>query len=93
MPESDADRAKVLADWNMWYKNLGPKVVDGGNPVGMAKTVNKDRSVTNGGGPNPVSGYTIIVADDMDIAIDLTKDCPIIQGGGTVEVCETFVAM
>jgi hypothetical protein len=93
MPEAEAEQARVLAAWNKWYGNLGPKVVDGGNPVGMTKTVKSDRSVMEGGGASPVSGYTIITADDINLAIDLTKDCPIIEGGGSVAVCETFAAM
>jgi hypothetical protein len=93
MPQTEKEQAKVLAAWNKWYENLGPKVMDGGNPVGQARTVKSDRTVMQGGGPNPVSGYTIITADDIDIAIDLTKDCPIIEGGGSIEVCETFAMM
>jgi hypothetical protein len=93
MPETDEARAKETKDWVKWFEGLGPKVVDAGNPVGQVKTIKKDRSIMEGGGANPVTGYSVIMADDIDLAIDLTKDCPVIASGGSVEVCETFAVM
>jgi hypothetical protein len=40
-----------------------------------------------------VSGYRVIKAADLDAAIGLAKDCPALQGGASIEVCETFEAM
>jgi hypothetical protein len=42
---------------------------------------------------NPVSGYTIIAAESLDGAIELAKGCPILEGGGSIEICETFSMM
>ena len=42
---------------------------------------------------NPVSGYTIIAAESLDGAIEMAKGCPILEGGGSIEVCETFSMM
>ena len=43
------------------------------------------------GGANPVSGYTLINAADMDAAIEIAKGCPILEGGqGTVEIAEAM---
>ena len=33
-----------------------------------------------------VGGYTIVEARDIDQAVDLSQGCPILDGGGSVEV-------
>jgi len=93
MPDSDEERASVLASWNAWYERLGEAVVDPGNPVAQTRTIDADGSVTDDHGPDPVSGYTIIEADDIDAAVDMAMDCPILANGGRIEVAETFEAM
>jgi hypothetical protein len=93
MPDSPEEGARVMAAWGKWYEALGAAVVDGGNPVGAAKTVSADGRVTDGGGANPVSGYSVIKADSLDAAVAMSRDCPVRQGGGNIEVCETFEAM
>jgi len=93
MPEDPKETARVMAAWGKWYQKLGKAVVDGGNPIGQAKTIASTGRVTRGGGKNPVSGYTIIKAKDIDTAVKLAKGCPIIKSGGSVEVAETFDVM
>ncbi|TAK24186.1 MAG: hypothetical protein EPO26_07185 [Chloroflexota bacterium] len=90
MPESEAEQKKVMDAWGAWYGQLGAAVADGGNPIGQTRTIAKDGTVTAGGGANPASGYTIISADTIDAAVSLAKGCPILAGGGAIEVCETF---
>ena len=93
MPATEELRKKSLADWGAWFGRLGTAVVDAGNPSAKAKTIGKGGAVSDGGGANPVTGYSVIKADSLDAAIQLAKGCPIIQDGGSVEVCETFSAM
>ena len=90
MPESEEEGAKLMQAWMTWYGGLGDAVVDGGNPVGMAKTIAANGSVSDGGGVNPVSGYSLVKADSIDAAVAMAKGCPILASGGSVEVCETF---
>ena len=93
MPETQEEQAKVMAAWGKWFGELGDAVVDGGNPVGQARTIGKGGAVADGGGANPASGYSVIKADGMDAAVAKAKGCPVLLGGGTIEVCETFEAM
>jgi hypothetical protein len=93
MPETEEEQQRVLAAWTTWYDELGPAVMDPGNPVGQTRTLDSDGGVAGGGGANPVSGYTIIAADSLDEAVRRARACPILAGGGTVEVCETFSVM
>jgi hypothetical protein len=56
-------------------------------------TVASDGSTSDGGGPNPVTGYLVIDAADLNAAGDLSKGCPILAAGGSVEICETIDVM
>ncbi len=90
MAEGEAAQAAALAAWGAWFGALGDAVVDGGAPTGAAKTVVADGSATAGGGANPISGYSLINATDLDAAVSLAKGCPILANGGSVEVAETI---
>ena len=89
-PESEAEVAEVLDSWGAWFGSMGTAVVDGGNPVGMSSTVNEDGSVTDNGGSNPATGYSLIEAPDLDDALAKARGCPILSAGGTVELAEAI---
>lgn len=93
MAADEATRNKIMADWGKWFSELGPALVDGGNPIMKAKTVSSKGAVSEGGGQNPVSGYSVIKADSLDAAVKLAKGCPVLVGGGSIEVAETVPAM
>ena len=44
-------------------------------------------------GAAPVTGYSVLRADDMAAAVKMAHGCPLLQVGGSVQVCETFNAM
>ncbi len=88
MPESEAEQAEIMEAWGAWFAGMGDAVVDGGNPVGRTITVAPDRSTTDGGGANPITGYSLINADDLDAAVKLASGCPVLENGGSVEVAE-----
>ena len=85
-PDTDEEVAKVLDDWGQWMGAMGAAVIDGGNPVGMSKTINPDGSVADNGGANPASGYGIFDAADEADAIAKAKGCPILKANGSVEL-------
>ena len=59
-------------------------------PTGAAKTVSANGSITDGGGANPLNGYSLLTATDLDAAVGLAKGCPILSAGGSVEVAEAI---
>ena len=71
-PETPEEGEKVMAKWNAWIGELGAAVVDGGNPVGLSKTVEAGQVIDNGGA-NPTSGYSIISAADINDATEKAK--------------------
>jgi hypothetical protein len=92
MPESEQEGQRILAAWMKWFEGIGSAVVDAGNPISQVRTVASDGSVSNGA-PNAVTGYSVVSADGIDAAVEIAKGCPILDAGGSVEVCETFSVM
>ena len=90
MPESEEEQAEHMAAWAAWMGAIGPAFLDQGAPCSMAKTVTRS-GVTDGGGGNPISGYGLVEAVDIDAAVEMAKGCPIVTlGDGSIEVAETF---
>jgi hypothetical protein len=83
IPQTEEEQQRVMAAWNAWFQGLGDSVVDIGNPFGASSAV-------NGGGTSGLTGYSIISADGLDAAVGSASSCPIIEGGGSVEVYETL---
>ena len=92
MPETPDAQAQVMAAWTAWFGTLGSALVDAGNPTSAGRTINPDRTVGGDGRP-AASGYSIISADSLDAAVVLAKGCPVLDGGASVDVCETFEVM
>ena len=93
MAQTEAEREKIMADWGQWFGGLAQALVDGGNPFsGQASTIGSDKSVKPGAS-SELSGYSILKADNLEAATNLAKGCPVLSGGGTVEVYETFEVM
>ena len=88
--ETEEEQAAVYEAWGAWFGSLGDSVVDGGNPIGQAKTIASDGSVSDGGGSNPATGYSLINAADLDEAVTKAKGCPVLASGGSVEVAEAI---
>jgi hypothetical protein len=89
-PEGKAEQAKVMDAWGKWMGSMGSALVDGGNPVGKSSTVNKDGSVSDNGGSNPASGYSLVEAASLNDALAHAKRCPILAAGGSIEVAPTI---
>jgi hypothetical protein len=78
--------AQHMAKWKAWVAGLGGALVNPGVAVGKSMTVSAD-GASEGGGPNPLSGFSIVTAKDMNAAIALTRGCPHLDIG-TIEVAE-----
>ncbi|MEO8883410.1 MAG: YciI family protein [Devosia sp.] len=92
-PSSKEEGEKVMAAWGQWIGGLGKALVDVGNPTGAAKTVAPGGKVSNGGGSNATTGYSILEAASLDAAVAAVKGCPQLAAGGTIEVAEITPVM
>ena len=87
-PETPEQGEQVMAAWRAWMGGMGDALVQPGAPVGMSKTVS-GTGVADDGGSNPVSGYSVVRAADMNAAVAMAKGCPmVVDGSGSVEVAE-----
>ena len=88
-PETPEEGAKHMAKWKAWVGGLGDAVVNPGTPLGKSKMVSSG-CVSDDGGPNALTGYSIVKADSMDAALEMAKKCPFLDFGGTLEVAEVM---
>lgn len=79
---------KIMAAWGKWFEELGDTLVEPGNPFGPPKTVTAD-GAKDGADGEPVTGYTVIKAEDHDAAAEIAGGCPVLNNG-TVEVYEAY---
>jgi hypothetical protein len=86
-PESPEAGSEMMAKWKAWIGGLGDAVVNPGTPLGMSKTVSSG-GVSDDGGANPLSGFSVVRAESMDAALEMAKSCPTLELGGTIEVAE-----
>ena len=82
------DGAQFMMRWKAWVKGLGGALVSPGLPLGQAKTISKG-GVTDGGGSNPLAGFSIIEAESLEAALALASDSPHLEIG-TIEVAEAL---
>ena len=85
-PESAQAGAKQMAKWKAWLGDLGDAVVNPGTPLGPSRIVSAD-GVSDDGGPNALSGFSIVTAENIEAALDIAKACPFLEVG-TLEVAE-----
>jgi hypothetical protein len=81
MPQSEEEQKQVMEAWGAWFGSLGESVVDMGNPFGPSRAI-------GGGAASGLTGYSILAGDSLDDAATKAESCPIIEGGGSVEVYE-----
>ena len=86
---SPEEGQKHMADWMQWMESLGDAVVDRGLAVGQSKTVSA-KGVADDGGANPISGFTVLQAENMDAAIEMTRKSPHLAIGGTIEIAQAM---
>lgn len=85
-PANPEEGAKFMAEWMVWIGSLGTGAINPGTPVGGNRTVTST-GVSVGGGANPVTGYSLVSAVDMEAALAMARRCPHLAHG-TIEVAE-----
>jgi hypothetical protein len=84
---------RTMQKWVAWFKDLGAKghLKDPGHPLEhTGKVVSGKQKVVNDGpyaeAKDVVGGYIVVEAADLNQAMELSKGCPILEVGGSVEV-------
>jgi hypothetical protein len=90
---SPEEMQKHLQKWVVWMKELGAKghIKEQGHPLeGTGKVVKGERKTVSDGpyaeAKDVVGGFMVIEAEDLAHAAEISKGCPILDVGGSVEV-------
>ena len=90
---SPEEMQKHFEKWVAWFKDLSAagRLKDPGRPLeGAGKVVSGSQKVVKDGpyaeAKDVVGGYITVEADDIAQAVELSKGCPILEVGGSVEV-------
>ncbi len=88
-PTTAAEGEASMKSWMAWFKSLGKSVKTDGEAFAASKTVTKS-GTKDGAGGNISNGYSVMLADSLDAAAKLAKDCPILAQGGSVHIFEVM---
>jgi len=91
-PPSPEQMQASMKQWQNWLGSIAAqdKLVNSGNRLASeGKVVKPDNVVTNG--PyvemaEAIGGYSIIKANTLEEAVEISKGCPILSVNGNVEV-------
>jgi hypothetical protein len=92
-PTSPQDAQQIMQKWITWLEDLGKKghLQDRGlplEPTGKVVT-GTQRTITDGPfaeAKDIVGGFSIVQAEDLAHAAELSKGCPVFERNGYVEV-------
>jgi hypothetical protein len=82
-----------MEQWVAWFKDLSAKghIKDPGHPLeATGKVVKGQQKIVNDGpyaeAKDVVGGYIVVEAQNLAHAAELSKGCPILEVGGSVEI-------
>jgi hypothetical protein len=87
VPSTPEAAEQVHAAPGAWVASVGPAMVDPGAPLAASKAVSSG-GIGDGPATDPIAGYTLLRADDLDKAVQLVENHPFIARGGTLQVSE-----
>ena len=75
---TEEEATAVMAKWGAWMEKVGPALSDLGTPFGPGSSLVDDGT---SGTPHSLTGYSIVEADDMDMAQQLADGHPYLSEG------------
>src|SRR5260221_8977423 len=85
--KSPEEGANYKAKWQAWVGSIGDALVNL-YPMGMQKKVSSS-AVSDNGGADRLTGFSIMKTDSMDVSLKIAKGCPHLENG-TIDVAETM---
>ena len=86
-PTNQEEGKAHFAKYQQWLISLGDAVVSPMNPLKDTMVIKPDGEVVPGT-LTEMSGFTLLDVDSMEIALELSKSCPFLEIGGSLEVSE-----
>ena len=85
MATTPAAQKKSNDMWMAWFKQQGKAIADIGAAVKPGKMVGKKAKAITG---KMVTGYTVVMADNLEAAVAIAKTSPNVMEGGQIGVYE-----
>ena len=86
-PSSPEAAQQHFAKYKQWLTSLGDAAVSPANPLRGTRVVAADGGVSEGSATG-MSGFTVIEAQSLEDAIEISQRCPFLEIGGSLEVSE-----
>ena len=92
---SEYERAQHMQQWGVFMTDL----TESGNLTGGLPLASDSRLLTKDGASSEmvvttngeaIGGYLMLKANDYDHAIELSKDCPVFEHDGSIEIREAM---
>ena len=80
IPKTDDEIPYEMERCGDWMNSLGSQLIEPGARIGKSNTLSAS-GIADGGGANPVSGYSIVKVDSTEAALELIKACPHLDSG------------
>ncbi len=87
-PPATPEEGKIhMVAYKQWMASIGEALVSPANPIKHSHTIAPTGSIS-AGSTSSMSGYTIIESESIESAMEIAKNCPFLDIGGTLEVSE-----
>jgi hypothetical protein len=86
-PSNPQEASNHFDKYMAWLASLGDSVVIPTIPLKDTNTVSPDGTIREGGS-SAMSGFSIIKADSIEVALSIAQECPFLEIGGSLEVSE-----
>jgi hypothetical protein len=86
-PANAEEGQQHMEKYREWLSSLGDAVISALNPLKDTHTISSKDYATPGSS-TAMSGFTIIEANSLEAVLEMSKSCPFMDIGGTLEVSE-----
>lgn len=86
-PASNEEGKARMERWKAWIEGLGDAVVNPGTPLPVSKTLTS-AGVENDNDSNSMNGFAVIIADNIDDAVEIARSDPFLDTGGKIRVSQ-----
>lgn len=69
---------EIMSAWQAWMDEIGDALVDMGQPMANGRAIADDGDETKA---TELVGYTIVQADNMNLAMEMTENHPFLSEG------------
>lgn len=77
---------EIMGAWGKWFESIADKIADGGGRFPGGREISHSGTRDLPMGPDSITGYSVLHAEDLDEAEQIAKDCPMIASIRVYEI-------